>query len=64
MTVYAKFDGKGRFEDPENDVDVNSGEPFETTKKRFDELVAQGIPVTKVSPTEATKQTPAKGEEA
>lgn len=62
MTVHAKFDGTGRFDDPDPatklDEPIDAGVPFETTQKRLDELLAQGIPVSKVSQAEATKQAP------
>lgn len=62
MTVHAVFEGSGRFEDsheatkfPGEATSVDAGVPFETTQKRLDELVKQGIPVSKVSQSEAAK---------
>jgi hypothetical protein len=60
MTVHAVFEGSGRFLDPDDASKmpadgVDAGVAFATTQKRLDELVEQGIPVSKVSQSEAAK---------
>lgn len=55
--VHATYDGTGFLEDPGHDGSpegpIAPGVPFEVTKARFDELVAQGIPLSKVTKAEA-----------
>lgn len=55
--ITAKYDGEGFLDDPGHDGSpegpIAAGVPFEVTKARFDELVAQGIPLSKVKPGDA-----------
>lgn len=55
--ITATYDGEGYLDDPGHDGSpaepIASGVPFEVTKARFDELVAQGIPLTKVTKADA-----------
>lgn len=73
MTVLVKFDGEGTFEDGDDaskiDGPIASGVPFETTKKRFEELKAAGIPVSKATAADTAQaaqsnEPAAPGEEA
>lgn len=55
--ITAKYDGEGFLDDPGHDGSpdgpIAAGVPFEVTKQRFDELVAQGIALSKVKPGSA-----------
>lgn len=52
--ITATYDGDGSLQDPGHEGSpegsIEPGVPFEVTKARFDELVAQGIPLSKVKP--------------
>lgn len=51
--ITATYDGTGNLEDPGHDGSpaglITAGVPFEVTQERFDELVAQGIELTKTT---------------